>query len=101
MSSNESNEANAGAGAMFGLMRQPLRASTLPPSSRTNSAVSQSEEVTFCEFRRKVRKKEVISGSLERLAKDLKFSGNISVVIKNGTVVKCGYQESYNPFDEQ
>jgi hypothetical protein len=100
MSSNDSNEANAGAGTIFGRMRQPLRASTVS-STRANSADPMSEEVTFCEFRRKVRKKEVISGALERLAKDLKFSGNISVVIKNGTVVKCGYQESYNPLDEQ
>ena len=84
---------------MFGRMRQPLRA-TVSPSIRANSS-DGTEEVTFCEFRRKVRKKEVISGALERLAKELKFSGNISVVIKNGTVVKCGYQESYNPLDEQ
>ena len=55
--------------------------------------IAESEEKIFCEFRRKTRKSELLSASAERLLRDLKFSGRISVVVKNGTVLKTGYEE--------
>jgi hypothetical protein len=49
----------------------------------------------FLEFRRKVRQAEVLSGSMEKLLANLRFSGRLSVVVQNGRVLKSGYEESY------
>jgi hypothetical protein len=54
-----------------------------------------SEEKTFLEFRRKVRSAEVLSSSMERLLLTLRFTGRVSVVMKNGRVLKSGYEEGY------
>jgi hypothetical protein len=53
------------------------------------------EEKNFVEFRRKVREAEVLSASLEALLKSLKFSGKVSVIVQNGTVLKSGYEEGF------
>lgn len=53
------------------------------------------EEVTFAEFRRKVRSSEVLSSSMERLLQSLQFTGRVSVVVQNGRVLKSGYEEGY------
>ena len=55
------------------------------------------EELSFTEFRRKVRDSEVLSKSFTSLARSTGFSGRISVVFQNGNVRRCGYEESYFP----
>jgi hypothetical protein len=47
-----------------------------------------SEEQSFGEFRRKVRSAEVLSAAMERLLRNLHFSGKVSVVVQNGSVLK-------------
>ena len=56
---------------------------------------SENEEVSFVEFRRKVRSAEVLSSAMERLLRSLQFSGRVSVVVQNGRVLKSGYEEGY------
>jgi hypothetical protein len=53
------------------------------------------EERSFVEFRRKVRSAEVLSAAMERLLRSLHFTGRLSVVVQNGTVLKSGYEEGY------
>jgi len=55
----------------------------------------ENEEKGFGEFRRKVRSAEVLSAAMERLLRTLHFSGKLSVVVQNGTVLKSGYEEGY------
>jgi hypothetical protein len=55
----------------------------------------ENEERSFAEFRRKVRSAEVLSAAMERLLRSLHFTGRVSVVVQNGTVLKSGYEESY------
>ena len=55
----------------------------------------EDEEKSFGEFRRKVRSAEVLSAAMERLLRNLHFSGKLSVVVQNGTVLKSGYEEGY------
>jgi sulfur carrier protein ThiS len=52
------------------------------------------EEVSFVEFRRKVRAAEGLS-AMERLLAQLHFNGKVSVVVQNGRVLKSGYEEGY------
>ena len=54
-----------------------------------------SDEQSFGEFRRKVRSAEVLSAAMERLLRNLHFSGKVSVVVQNGSVLKSGYEEGY------
>jgi hypothetical protein len=56
---------------------------------------AENEEVSFVEFRRKVRSAEVLSSAMERLLQSLQFSGRVSVVVQNGRVLKSGYEEGY------
>jgi len=56
---------------------------------------STSEDISFVEFRRKVRSAEVLSAAMERLLSALRFTGRVSVVVENGRVLKSGYEESY------
>ncbi|HXM67130.1 MAG TPA: hypothetical protein VN911_10390 [Candidatus Acidoferrum sp.] len=60
-----------------------------------NGADNGSEEKAFVQFRRKVRAAEVLSASMEQLLRALRFSGRISVVVQNGTVLKSGYEEGF------
>ena len=50
---------------------------------------------SFVEFRRKVKAAEILSASLEHLLRELRFTGELNVVIRNGQVLKSGYQEGY------
>ena len=54
-----------------------------------------SEELTFAEFRRKVRDSELLSSSVLRLLESLHFTGRVSVIVQNGKVLKSGYEEGY------
>jgi hypothetical protein len=56
---------------------------------------NSNEEKNFVEFRRKVRKAEVLSASMEKLLLSLRFTGRVSVVMQNGRVLKSGYEEGY------
>lgn len=60
-----------------------------------NQTQSDSEAVTFVEFRRKVQSLEVLSAATERLLQALHFTGRVSVVVQNGRVLKSGYEEGY------
>jgi hypothetical protein len=55
----------------------------------------ESEENSFVEFRRKVRAAEMLSSAMERLLRQLHFTGRLSVVVQNGRVLKSGYEEGY------
>ena len=55
----------------------------------------ESEENSFVEFRRKVRAAEMLSSAMERLLRQLQFTGRLSVVVQNGRVLKSGYEEGY------
>jgi hypothetical protein len=61
----------------------------------TSNPDNSNAEKDFVEFRRKVREAEVLSASMERLLLSLRFSGRVSVLMKNGRVLKSGYEESY------
>ena len=56
---------------------------------------SGSEENNFVEFRRKVQAAEMLSSAMERLLRELHFTGRLSVVVQNGRVLKSGYEEGY------
>ena len=53
------------------------------------------EDKNFAEFRRKIRHAEVLSAATEKLLRSLRFSGRLSVVVQNGTILKSGYEEGY------
>ncbi len=53
------------------------------------------EDTSFAEFRRKVRHHEVLQAAIEKLLHSLRFSGRLSVIVKNGTILKSGYEEGY------
>jgi sulfur carrier protein ThiS len=52
-------------------------------------------ETAFVEFRRKVRDSELLALGVSQLLRDLHFTGRLSVVLQNGTVLKSGYEEGY------
>jgi hypothetical protein len=52
-------------------------------------------EATFFEFRRKVRNSELLALGVSQLLREIKFTGRLSVVIQNGTILKSGYEEGY------
>lgn len=54
-----------------------------------------SSETTFVEFRRRVRNSELLELGVSQLLRDIQFTGRISVVIQNGTILKSGYEEGY------
>ncbi|HZP63745.1 MAG TPA: hypothetical protein VFB28_10055 [Terriglobales bacterium] len=60
-----------------------------------NQSSTEEEEAAFAEFRRKLRAAEVLSSSIERTLRLLRFSGKISIVVQNGQVLKSGYEEGY------
>jgi sulfur carrier protein ThiS len=61
----------------------------------TSKPDNSNAEKNFGEFRRKVQSAEVLSASMEHLLLSLRFTGRVSVVMKNGRVLKSGYEESY------
>jgi hypothetical protein len=54
-----------------------------------------SGETTFVEFRRKVRNSDLLSPGVSQLLREIHFTGRLSVVIQNGTILKSGYEEGY------
>lgn len=57
--------------------------------------VNALRETTFVEFRRKVRNSELLSMGVAQLLREIRFTGRLSVVIQNGTILKSGYEEGY------
>jgi hypothetical protein len=55
----------------------------------------ETEERSFGEFRRKVRTAEVLSAAMQRLLQTIHFNGRVCVVVRNGQVLKAGYEEGY------
>jgi hypothetical protein len=53
------------------------------------------EDRTFAELRRKIREAELLSAATEKLLRSLRFSGRLSIVVKNGCILKSGYEEGY------
>ena len=64
-------------------------------TSHPQNSHNSNAEKDFCEFRRKVKSAEVLSASMERLLLSLRFTGRVSVVMKDGRVLKSGYEEGY------
>jgi hypothetical protein len=60
-----------------------------------NASVHENEENSFGEFRRKVRSAEVLSAATQRLLQGIHFNGRLSVIVRNGQVLKSGYEEVY------
>ena len=60
-----------------------------------NASVQENEENSFGEFRRKVRSAEVLSAATQRLLQAIRFNGRLSVIVRNGQVLKSGYEEGY------
>ncbi len=56
---------------------------------------TSSDESTFLEFRRKVQASELLSAAVDKLLRQLRFSGRLSIVLQNGRVLKSGYEEGY------
>jgi hypothetical protein len=61
----------------------------------TKEAEPTVEERRFAEFRRRIRQAQVLSADTENLLRNLRFSGRLSVVVKNGCILKSGYEEGY------
>ncbi len=53
------------------------------------------EERAFTELRRKIQESELLSAATEKLLGCLRFSGRLSVVVKDGCILKSGYEEGY------
>jgi hypothetical protein len=53
------------------------------------------ESLSFMELRRKVQRSELLSMAMESLLRQTRFTGRLSVVVQNGTILKCGYEEGY------
>ncbi len=49
----------------------------------------------FVEFRRKMKYAEVLSSSMEKLLRQMRFTGKVSIQVQNGQVLKSGYEEGY------
>lgn len=54
-----------------------------------------SHDSAFVEFRRKVRNSELLTLAVSQLLRETKFTGRLSIVVQNGTVLKSGYEEGY------
>jgi hypothetical protein len=54
-----------------------------------------SSESSFIEFRRKVQESELLALGVSQLLRGIHFTGRLSVVIQNGTILKSGYEEGY------
>jgi hypothetical protein len=66
-------------------------------TSILNSDNEHSEEdgSGFVEFRRKMKCAEVLSSSMEKLLRQIRFTGKVSIQVQNGQVLKSGYEEGY------
>ena len=57
------------------------------------TVLHENEERSFGEFRRKVKSAECLSAAMQSLLRVIRFSGKVSVILENGTVLKSGYEE--------
>lgn len=53
------------------------------------------DESAFIEFRRKVRNSDLLTPAVIKLLRDTLFTGRLSIVVQNGTILKSGYEEGY------
>jgi hypothetical protein len=53
------------------------------------------DDRSFAELRRKIRQADLLSAGTEKLLRSLHFSGRLSLVVKNGSILKSGYEEGY------
>jgi len=60
-----------------------------------NASVHENEESSFREFRRKMRSAEVLSAATQRLLQTIRFNVRLSLTVKDGQVLKSGYEEGY------
>lgn len=54
-----------------------------------------SDDGIFSEFRNKIRCGEIASAAVVSLLRRLKFTGRLSLIVQNGTILKAGYEEGY------
>ena len=54
-----------------------------------------SHNTAFMVFRQMVRNSELLTPTVSQLLRKTRFSGRLSVVVQNGTVLKSGYEEGY------
>jgi sulfur carrier protein ThiS len=52
-------------------------------------------DTAFVEFRHKVRNSELLTLAVAQLLREVRFTGRMSVVVQNGTILKSGYEEGY------
>jgi hypothetical protein len=55
----------------------------------------KTQERMFADLRHKVRRGELLSRDTEKLLRNLRFSGRLCIVVKNGDIMKSGYEEGY------
>jgi hypothetical protein len=60
-----------------------------------SSPEMKDEEKVFSEFRLKVRMSELLSMSVLKLLRALRFTGRLTIILQNGRVLKSGYEEGY------
>jgi hypothetical protein len=53
------------------------------------------DDQNFAEVRRKVQRAELLSAAVEKLLRSARFSGRLSIIVKNGCILKSGYEEGY------
>jgi hypothetical protein len=53
------------------------------------------EDKHFTELRSMVRRSGLLSAAAEKLLRTLRFSGRLSIIVQNGSILKSGYEESY------
>jgi sulfur carrier protein ThiS len=59
---------------------------------RENNA---SNGTSFIEFRSKVQESKLLASGVSQLLREIQFTGRLSVVVQNGTILKSGYEEGY------
>lgn len=64
-------------------------------ASPAATPVPAADEQLFGELRRKVRHSELLSAALEKILFRLRFTGRLTIVLHNGQVQRCGYEEGY------
>lgn len=60
-----------------------------------SNSIEASTEGAFVEFRRKVRNSELIAPGVAQLLHKTHFTGRLSIVVQNETILKSGYEEGY------
>jgi hypothetical protein len=57
---------------------------------------SCADEQLFSELRRRVRHSELLPTALEKILYHLRFTGRLTVILHNGRVQRCLYEEGYS-----